>query len=64
MAHPRPAGAAGASSPPSRGRYDDAAWLRGRGWALSIATAMVAHSDDAPVLAAVGREALAHVLDG
>lgn len=45
-------------------RYDDATWQRGRGWALSMATALVAHSDDAPVLAAVGRETLAHVLDG
>jgi len=46
------------------GRYDDATWLRGRGWALSMATALVAHSDDAPVLAVVGRETLAQVLDG
>ncbi|PFG40015.1 aminoglycoside phosphotransferase (APT) family kinase protein [Georgenia soli] len=46
------------------GHYDDAAWQRGRGWALCMATAMVAHSDDEPVLAAVGRETLCHVLDG
>lgn len=43
-------------------RYDDATWQRGRGWALSIATAMVTSSDDEPLLAAVGHEALAHVL--
>nr|WP_308221735.1 phosphotransferase [Georgenia sp. EYE_87] len=46
------------------GRYDDATWRRGRGWALCMATAMVAHSDDAPVLAAVGQEALHQVLEG
>jgi aminoglycoside phosphotransferase (APT) family kinase protein len=46
------------------GRYDDATWRRGRAWALCMATAMVAHSDDAPVLAAVGRESLRHVLEG
>lgn len=46
------------------GRYDEATWRRGRGWALCMATAMVAHSDDAPVLAAVGREALRQVLEG
>jgi len=46
------------------GRYDDATWRRGRGWALCLATAMLAHSDDAPVLAAVGRESLRQVLEG
>ncbi|GAA4285771.1 aminoglycoside phosphotransferase family protein [Georgenia daeguensis] len=46
------------------GRYDDATWRRGRGWALCMATAMAAHSDDAPVLAAVGRESLRQVLEG
>jgi aminoglycoside phosphotransferase (APT) family kinase protein len=45
-------------------RYDDDTWRRARGWAVSMSTAMLAHSDDAPVLAAVGREALRHVLDG
>ncbi|MPV38550.1 aminoglycoside phosphotransferase family protein [Georgenia subflava] len=45
-------------------RHDDATWARARGWALSLATALLAHSDDAPVLGALGRETLARVLTG
>ncbi|MFC7403602.1 aminoglycoside phosphotransferase family protein [Georgenia alba] len=46
------------------GRYDDATWCRARGWALSMTTAMLDGSDDEPVLAALGREALAQILAG
>lgn len=38
---------------------DDDTWLRARGWALNMGTAIVANSDDNPRLAAIG----AHVLD-
>ena len=44
--------------------YDAATWRRARGWALVLATALLAHSDDAPVLGALGREALGEVLAG
>src|SRR5690606_7124066 len=44
------------------GRYDDATWRRARGWALSMATAMVTMSDDEPVVRAIGHHALAEVL--
>ena len=37
-------------------------WTRARGWALSMATAMVLHSDDQPRIAAIGRHALREVL--
>lgn len=37
-------------------------WSRARGWALCLGVALVAHSDDEPVLAAVGRHALTEVL--
>jgi aminoglycoside phosphotransferase (APT) family kinase protein len=43
---------------------DDATWLRARGWALVMATAFLAHSDDDPAFAALGREAMEHVLMG
>lgn len=38
---------------------DDDTWMRARGWALNMGTAIAAHSDDNPRLAAIG----AHVLD-
>lgn len=38
---------------------DDTTWLRARGWALNMGTAIAAFSDDNPRLAAIG----AHVLD-
>jgi aminoglycoside phosphotransferase (APT) family kinase protein len=41
---------------------DDAIWQRARGWALNMATAMAAHSDDNPRMAAIGRHALEQVL--
>lgn len=40
---------------------DAATWERARGWALNMATAMLAARDDDPVLAAVGRRALGQV---
>ncbi|WP_127130086.1 aminoglycoside phosphotransferase family protein [Georgenia sp. SYP-B2076] len=46
------------------GGYDAATWRRARGWALVLATALLAHADDAPVLGAVGHEALGEVLAG
>ncbi|WNB84426.1 aminoglycoside phosphotransferase family protein [Cellulomonas sp. ATA003] len=50
------AGVTAASGP------DDATWARARGWALCMASAMLAHSDDDPVMRAVGRAAMAQVL--
>ncbi|GAA1637288.1 aminoglycoside phosphotransferase family protein [Georgenia ruanii] len=44
--------------------YDAATWRRARAWALALATALLAHSDDAPVLRAVGDHALREVLAG
>lgn len=41
---------------------DDATWRRARGWALSIGTALALHSDDEPLLRAVGVHVLAQVL--
>lgn len=41
---------------------DEATWQRARGWALNMATAMAAHSDDNPRMAAIGRHALEQVL--
>lgn len=59
-------------SPEARARFraqyereresDGATWQRARGWALSIASAMAAHSDDNPRLTRLGRAALARVL--
>nr|WP_240629753.1 phosphotransferase [Specibacter cremeus] len=44
------------------GRGDDALWLRAQGWAVNLATAMLAHSDDNPAMYAVGRHAVAQLL--
>ncbi len=41
---------------------DDDTWTRARGWALCLGVALIANSDDEPVLAAVGRHALGEVL--
>ena len=41
---------------------DELTWRRARGWALSLATVFVAHSDDNPVMAAIGAHALHQVL--
>lgn len=37
-------------------------WERARGWALAVGTALAAHSDDSPCLAAVGRHVLGQVV--
>lgn len=42
---------------------DPAVWQRARGWALVLATALLAHSDDAPDLAAAGRQTAEALLD-
>lgn len=42
--------------------WDDATWTRARGWALAIATAMTAHSDDNPPLARTGTYVIDQVL--
>lgn len=42
---------------------DEAAWRRARGWALVMATAMLAHSDDDPRFAILGARALTEILD-
>jgi aminoglycoside phosphotransferase (APT) family kinase protein len=41
---------------------DDAVWIRARGWALNLAIAFLAHSDDNPQLLNVGRRTLRRVL--
>ncbi|MBB2922021.1 phosphotransferase [Cellulomonas cellasea] len=45
------------------GRYDDATWVRARGWALCMATALLVTSDDDAHLAAIGAHALHEALD-
>ncbi len=47
---------------PERYRTDAALLLRARGWALSLATAFTAHSDDNPAMAAIGAHAIREVL--
>ncbi|HZU71314.1 MAG TPA: aminoglycoside phosphotransferase family protein [Acidimicrobiales bacterium] len=42
---------------------DDATWRRGRGWALAIGLACLAHSADNPVVAGMGRRAVEAVLE-
>lgn len=44
-------------------QLDAAVWDRARGWALVLATALLAHSDDAPGLAATGEQTVAELLD-
>lgn len=44
------------------GVADSDTWRRARGWALCIASAMAAHSDDDPRMAAIGRHGLHQVL--
>jgi aminoglycoside phosphotransferase (APT) family kinase protein len=41
---------------------DDATWARAHGWAIVLAAAMLAHSDDDPAMAALGSEVLEQVL--
>ncbi len=45
------------------GGHDDT-WARARGWALAMASAMLAHSDDDPAFTLLGREAMAQVVQG
>lgn len=42
-------------------RHDEATWTRARAWAAAVAVMLVAHSDDDPVYAALGAEALDEV---
>ncbi len=42
-------------------RYDDATWVRARAWAASVSLMLLAHSDDEPAFAALGREAFDEV---
>lgn len=44
------------------GPVDEDTWLRARGWALCMASALAAHSADEPVLRAIGVHALSEVL--
>ncbi len=44
------------------GEVDDDTWERGRGWALNIGTAIVAHTDDNPRMAQLGRHVLEQLL--
>ncbi|WP_336711557.1 aminoglycoside phosphotransferase family protein [Arthrobacter sp. USHLN218] len=43
---------------------DAATWIRARGWALNMATAMLDASEDNPVIRKIGEEALEQVLAG
>jgi aminoglycoside phosphotransferase (APT) family kinase protein len=43
--------------------FDAETWRRARGWALNMATALLANSDDSPLLRQVGGYALGQVLD-
>ena len=46
----------------ARGPADPGRWRRARGWALVMASAMVAHGDDDPVIGTIGTHALAELL--
>lgn len=48
---------------PQAVRLDAAVWHRAHGWALVLATALLAHSDDDPVFAAVGARTVDALLD-
>jgi len=43
-------------------RYDDAIWMRTRGWAVAVAILLLHHSDDAPAYARLGAETLAEAV--
>jgi aminoglycoside phosphotransferase (APT) family kinase protein len=43
------------------GAYDEHVWRRARAWAAGLSLAFLAHSDDAPRMAAIGRHALAQL---
>nr|WP_211160474.1 phosphotransferase [Microbacterium sp. MF43] len=42
-------------------RYDDATWARARAWSAAVAVLLLAHSDDEPDYARLGRGALAEL---
>lgn len=44
------------------GRYDTATWRRARAWAAAVVLMLLAHSDDNPDYAALGRDAAAEVI--
>jgi aminoglycoside phosphotransferase (APT) family kinase protein len=43
--------------------YDDATWRRARGWAVTMATALLANSADAPTMRGMGLHALEQLLE-
>jgi aminoglycoside phosphotransferase (APT) family kinase protein len=43
------------------GRYDRATWVRAHAWAAAVSLMLLAHSDDEPAYAALGREAFGEV---
>ncbi|GAB2853669.1 aminoglycoside phosphotransferase family protein [Microbacterium insulae] len=45
-------------------RYDLATWTRARAWAAAVAVLLLAHSDDEPDYAALGRSALDEIVSG
>jgi aminoglycoside phosphotransferase (APT) family kinase protein len=45
----------------TNGRYDRATWTRAHAWAVAVALMLLAHSDDEPAYAALGREAFDEV---
>ena len=45
----------------TNGRYDRATWVRAHAWAAAVALMLLAHSDDEPAYAALGREAFDEV---
>jgi len=48
----------------ARGPLDPGRWRRAAGWALVMASALVTHGDDDPVIAAAGSHALAELVRG
>ena len=43
--------------------YDDATWSRARGWAVTMATALLANSGDAPAMRRIGLNAVEQLLE-
>jgi hypothetical protein len=43
---------------------DEDTWLRARGWALNVSTAMLSNSDDNPRMYGVGEFGIRQVLEG
>jgi aminoglycoside phosphotransferase (APT) family kinase protein len=43
--------------------YDDATWTRARGWAVTMATALLANSGDAPSMRRIGLHAIEQLLE-